>query len=101
MWIHKAVNHSNPSERISVQQALRMATINGAYAAFDDKERGSLEVGKIADMVVLSENPYTVPSESIKDIKVEGLILGGRPYESARTSLFNCIWKGVTSDGKY
>ena len=101
MWIHKAVNHSNPSERISVQQALRMATINGAYATFDEKERGSLEVGKIADMVILSESLYSVPNERIKDIKVEGLILGGKPYKSARTSLLNCIWKGITSNGKY
>lgn len=101
MWIHKAVNHSNPSERISVQQALRMATINGAYATFDDKERGSLETGKVADMVILSDNPYSVSSESLKAIKVEGLILSGRPYESARTPLLKCIWKGITSDGKY
>ena len=101
MWIHKAVNHSNPSERITVQQALRMATYNGAYATFDEKERGSLEVGKVADMVILSANPYTVSAESLKDINVERLILGGRPYESARTSLINCIWKGLASDGKY
>ncbi len=100
-WIHKAVNHSNPNERITAQQALRMATYNGAYTTFDEKERGSLEVGKVADMVILSDNPYTVPSESIKDIKVEELILGGRPYESARTSLLNCIWKGITSNAKY
>lgn len=101
MWIHKAVNHSKESERINVQQALRMATFNGAYATFDEKERGSLETGKVADMVILSENPYTVPSESIKDIKVEGLILSGKPYESARTSLVSCIWKGLTSNAKY
>lgn len=101
MWIHKAVNHSNESERITVQQALRMATYNGAYTTFDEKERGSLETGKVADMVILSENPYAVPSESIKDIKVEELILSGKPYESARTSLLNCIWKGITSNAKY
>ena len=101
MWIHKAVNHSNPSERITVRQALRMATYNGAYATFDEKERGSLEVGKVADMIILSANPYEVDSLKIKDIRVEELILGGKPYESARTSLADCIWKGLTSDGKY
>ena len=101
MWIHKAVNHSNESERITVQQALRMATFNGAYATFDEKDRGSLEGGKVADMVILSDNPYTVPAENLKDIKVEGLILSGRPYETARTSLLNCIWKGITSNAKY
>ena len=101
MWIHKAVNHSNPEERITAMQALRMATINGAYATFDDRDRGSLEEGKIADMVILSGNPYDVPCESIKDIKVEQLILGGKPYESAKTSLLNCLWKGIISNAKY
>ena len=100
-WIHRAVNHSNPSERISVRQALRMATFNGAYATFDEKERGSLESGKIADMVILSANPYEVNSTVLKDIKVEQLILGGKPYTSAKTSLSKCIWKGIVSNGKY
>ena len=51
LWIHKAVNHSNPPERVPVRSAVRMATWNGAYAAFDEKGRGSLEEGKVADMV--------------------------------------------------
>ncbi len=46
----KACNHSNPAESISVQQALRMCTYNGYYTTFDERERGSLEAGKIADM---------------------------------------------------
>ena len=65
------------------------------------KGRGSLEEGKVADMVILSENPYNVPSESIKDIRVEGLILGGLPYESAVRTLLASIWHGLTSGGKY
>ena len=100
-WIHRAVNHSNPAERITVQQALRMATYNGAYTTFDEKERGSLEAGKTADMVILSDNPYTTPSENLKDIKVEQLILSGKQYESAVTSLGKCIWNGVFSSNKY
>ena len=71
-----------------------------AYAAFEEKERGSLEEGKIADMVILSENPYNVPLESIKNIRVEGLILGGRPYYSAVRPLIACIWHALTSGGK-
>ena len=100
-WIHRAVNHSNPNERITVQQALRMATYNGAYATFDEKERGSLEVGKIADMVVLSSDPYSVPTENLKDIKIEQLILLGKPYESSVTSLGKCIWRGLFSKNRY
>ena len=100
-WIHRAVNHSNPEERITVQQALRMATYNGAYTTFDEKERGSLEVGKIADMVILSENPYIVESSKLAGIKVEELILSGKPYQSAVTSLGKCIWNGLFSHNKY
>ena len=100
-WIHRAVNHSNPDERITVHQALRMATYNGAYTTFDEKERGSLEAGKVADMVILSGNPYAVDSNKISDIKVEGLILSGKPYESAVTPLGKCIWNGLFSKNRY
>ena len=78
-----------------------MATYNGAYTTFDDKERGSLEVGKVADMVILSENPYSVPQEGLADIKVEQLILAGKPYESASTPLGKCIWNGLFSTNKF
>ena len=101
LWIHKAVNHSNPPERVPVRSAVWMATWNGAYAAFDEKGRGSLEEGKVADLVILSENPYKVPSESIKDIRVEGLIRGSLPYESAVPPLLPSIWHGLTSGGNY
>ena len=77
VWLHKAVNHSNPSEAVSIQQALRMATYNGYWTSFDEKELGSLEIGKYADFAILSDNPYTMKKESIKDIKVEGLVLKG------------------------
>ena len=100
-WIHKAVNHSNPDERITVRQALRMATYNGAYTTFDEKERGSLEAGKVTDMVILSENPYEVDSDKLDQIKVNQLILSGKPYESAVTSLGKCIWNGLFSKNKF
>jgi hypothetical protein len=100
-WIHRAVNHSNPSERITVQQALRMATYNGAWTTFDEKERGSLEAGKVADMVILSDNPYTVDNDKIRDIKGEQLILAGKPYESAVTPLAKTIWNGIFTRNKY
>ena len=100
-WIHKAVNHSNPDERITVRQALRMATYNGAYTTFDEKERGSLEAGKVADMVILSENPYEVDSYKLDQIKVNQLILSGKPYESAVTSLGKCIWNGLFSQNRF
>ncbi|MBQ7545977.1 MAG: amidohydrolase [Clostridia bacterium] len=101
VWIDKAVNNPNADEAVSVQDALRMCTFNGCYATFDEKERGSLEAGKIADMALLSADPYTVPKEALGSIRVEGLILGGKPYESCRENVLRTIRHGLTSKNKY
>ena len=97
VWLHKAVNHSNPDEAVTVQQALRMCTYNGYYTTFDDKDRGSLEQGKIADMVILSDNPYEIPSEQLKDITVEKLILSGMDYKLQSGSALGTVIKGMFS----
>ncbi len=99
-WIHRAVNHSNPAQAISVEDALRMCTINGCYAAFDEQERGSLEPGKVADMVVLSANPYTTPHEELKNLRVQQLYLAGRPYESCKEQILKAVLRGITQDRK-
>ena len=57
-------------ERIPVEEALKAITINAAYQYFEEDEKGSLEPGKLADMVILSENPLKVDPMSIKDIEV-------------------------------
>ena len=80
-WIHKACNHTTPELSITVQEALRMSTYEGYYATFDEKERGTLEVGKIADMVILGKNPYVVDKTELKDIEIEQLFLQGKPYQ--------------------
>jgi predicted amidohydrolase YtcJ len=67
-----------PEERITVNDALRMYTINGAYASFEDDAKGSIEAGKLADLIVLSKNPLTVESDKIRDIAVEMTIIGGK-----------------------
>ena len=67
-----------PEESISVSRALAMYTINGAYASFEEGDKGSITQGKLADMVVLSDDPARSPSEQIKDITVEMTILGGK-----------------------
>jgi len=100
-WIHRAVNNENRAQAVSVQEALRMCTINGAYVTFDDGERGSLEVGKIADMVILSDKLYQVPAERIRDIRVEKTILSGRPYVSSQEPMAKAILRGLTSKAKY
>ena len=100
-WMAKAVNHSNPKEAISVEEALRMCTYNGYYACFDEGERGSLEAGKIADMVILSGNPYRVEKEKLGELKVEELLLGGRAYRSAKEKALRTILRGLTSKSKF
>ncbi len=67
-----------PAERITPLEALRMYTTHGAFASFEERRKGSLEVGKLADMVVLAENPLAVDGWHIKDIVVVKTILGGR-----------------------
>lgn len=75
--IHAAVNHTNPFERVGVQEALELYTINAARIAFQETDRGSLEVGKLGDFVVLSEDPLAVDSTDIKDVSVEMTVIGG------------------------
>jgi hypothetical protein len=83
--IHNAVNRTTrdgellgPAERISVFEAFKAYTINAAYCSFEESIKGSIEEGKLADFAVLSENPLTVESEVIKDIRVEATTVGGR-----------------------
>ena len=57
-------------ERISVQQALKGVTINAAYQYFEEGEKGSIKKGKAADFVLLSENPLTVSSDRICEVRV-------------------------------
>ena len=78
LGVHAAVNHSNPAERVSVQQALELYTINAARIAFEEGEKGSLEVGKLGDLVVLAADPFEVAPEKIKEIPVDMTVLGGQ-----------------------
>ena len=65
------------SQKISVEEALKIYTINGAYASFEENIKGSIEVGKLADLVVLGADPTQVDPMAIKDIPVERTIVGG------------------------
>jgi predicted amidohydrolase YtcJ len=67
-----------PHEGVRVSDALRMYTLGAAHAAFEEKIKGSISCGKVADLVVLSEDPFAVHPEGIKDIQALMTILGGR-----------------------
>lgn len=69
---------SFPEERLTVNEALSLYTINAAFASFEENIKGSIETGKLADLVVLSQDPHEVSPENIKDIKVEMTIVGGK-----------------------
>ena len=66
-----------PNQRISVEEALKIYTINGAYASFEENIKGSIEARKLADLVVLGADPTQVDPMTIKDIPVERTIVGG------------------------
>lgn len=67
-----------PSQKIGREDALRAATLNGAYLTFEEKEKGSLEPGKLADFVCLNADPLTVAEDDLKDLKAEFTVVGGR-----------------------
>jgi hypothetical protein len=65
-------------EGLSVLEAIRLYTTYSAYAGFEEASKGSLEPGKLADLIVLSDDPFESPVDALKDIRVETTIVGGR-----------------------
>jgi predicted amidohydrolase YtcJ len=65
------------NQRVSFDEALRINTLNGAHASFEEGIKGSITAGKLADYVVLADDPHTVDPEKIKDIKIVRTITGG------------------------
>ncbi len=83
--IHTAVNRESmegkivgSKQKVNIMDAIRMYTINGAYASFEEHVKGSLEVGKLADMVVLSEPIMKSTLDKIKNIKVHTTVIDGK-----------------------
>jgi predicted amidohydrolase YtcJ len=70
-------------ERLTVDQALRAYCLGGAYAAFEEQDKGSLEPGKLADFAVLSDDIYEASHADLKDIRVEMTVVGGHVAHDA------------------
>jgi predicted amidohydrolase YtcJ len=73
-----------PGQRVSVPEALRALTWAGAYASFAEDRLGSLEPGKLADLLVLSDDLLRVPPDALKDVQVELTMVGGRIVHDTR-----------------
>lgn len=85
--IHCAVNRQDmnfypkdswlPNERISVEEAVRCYTLKSAYASFEEDQKGSLEIGKLADFIVLDRDIFTIDKRQILSTKIDSTVVGG------------------------
>ena len=81
-WMDRPLH---PEQRITRQEALRLYTTNNAYITFSEKDKGSLEPGKLADLIVIDRDYLECPVDEVKDIQVEQTWLGGKLiYERKR-----------------
>ena len=67
-----------PDERLTREQAIRLYTINNAYLNREEKDKGSLEVGKLGDLIVIDRDILTCPTKEVRDVKVLFTIVGGK-----------------------
>jgi hypothetical protein len=104
-------------QELTIEQAFRALTIEGAYATFEEERKGSLAVGKLADMVILSADPFSVPIDEVPTIQVVATIIGGHveycaagqesvcaggapppPSQSSAALSFAGTWTGADAD---
>ena len=71
------------NQKVTVEEAIKIGTINGAYASYEENNKGSLEAGKLADLVVLGRNPFKEAPSTLVSIPIERTMTGGKwVYES-------------------
>src|SRR5213076_1778154 len=83
MWVAVTRNTEGgtvhlPGERLTREQAVRLYTVNNAYLTHEEKEKGSLEVGKLGDLIVIDRDVLNCPVDEILRTKVLGTIVGGK-----------------------
>ncbi len=90
MWLQSQITRTDPqgnvwgpNQRITLEEAIRCGTIHGAYASFEEHLKGSIEPGKLADLVVLGRDPFQKNPGTLASIPVERTLVGGKwMYES-------------------
>lgn len=78
LGIHALVNSDNPIRKTTLSDALKLYTLNGAYAIEEEHCKGSIEKSKLADLVILSANPYECEIDRLREIEVKLTIKNGR-----------------------
>ena len=97
--IHAACNHYVTGQSLTIAEALKMFTYNAAWTSFDEGERGSLEAGKTADMVILNRDPLAMRPGELLELKVERLLLKGEPYKKGQ-GILSLLAKALLAGGK-
>jgi predicted amidohydrolase YtcJ len=67
-----------PEQKITVAEAVAAYTLGSAYAEFQEAEKGSIAVGKLADVVILDQDIFSIPPQEIRDVQVDMTIEGGK-----------------------
>jgi len=99
-WLNKACNNLNYKNRLTIQEVLRACTYNGYYAFFDEGKRGSLEKGKIADMLILSKNPYAIDKAELDTIRVAKVFSSAKEYKKPKGGIVSAILRGLFTRSK-
>jgi hypothetical protein len=77
-----------PQQKITVQDALEIYTKNAAYNAFEEKDKGKIEVGYKADFTIIDQNPFLIKADELRDINIEATVIGGEIYPNKKSSSF-------------
>ena len=90
MWLQSQLTRTDmkgnvwgPNQRINLPEAIRCGTVNGAYAALEERIKGSIQPGQLADLVVLAQDPFKTEPSQLVGIQVERTMVGDAwKYES-------------------
>lgn len=94
-WLDAMVNNPNEAHRVSLVDAIRCCTHAGYYNTFDEGERGSLEKGKIADMILVDRDPFSVGNDELKELKVEATVLNGKVWKKSGKRVIGTLLRGM------